>query len=135
MDIMSHLLNGYMKLFAFRGRATRTEFWALFAVNLFVLLGCLTLADALSGGAQTAFVAIGITAAILGNLASAARRLHDTNRSAVWLAATIVPIMPFVVLYFLTKPSVTGPTRFDNHYSMPDRTPDHYGRIQPQRLA
>ena len=52
-------------------------------------------------------------ALLLPNLAVAARRLHDTDRSGWWLLLSLIPIIgTLVLLYFLVLRGTEGSNRF-----------------------
>lgn len=135
INVTTHISNGVLQQFSFAGRASRSEFWTYYVANLLILMGCLGLANLVSGGAAISLTIIGMLAVTYGNLASGIRRLHDTNRSGWWIATLALPFMAFVLIYFMLQPSVSGPTRFDDDGGMPDRTPDHFTRAREQRLA
>ncbi len=100
----------------FEGRATRSEcwWWALFVVAVWVILwvmgGAILGADSGAGSVSGALFCL---AAFLPGLAVAARRLHDTDRSAWWLLLLLVPIAGWGLLfYYLAEPSMPGPNKF-----------------------
>ncbi|HEY4084017.1 MAG TPA: DUF805 domain-containing protein [Burkholderiaceae bacterium] len=80
----------FTKYAEFTGRATRSEFWWFFLFTCLVSAGCDMLSHTLS--------ALFSLATLLPSLAVAARRLHDTNRSAWWLLLLLVPIIGWIVL-------------------------------------
>ncbi|MGH1409066.1 MAG: DUF805 domain-containing protein [Aeromonas sp.] len=52
-------------------------------------------------------------ALLLPSLAVAARRLHDTDRSAWWLLLGLIPIIgTLVLIYFMVCNGQQGPNRF-----------------------
>lgn len=88
----------------FSGRATRSEFWYfwLFQILMHVGLGLMaTVVDA--------FVYVSIVASlvlVLPNVAVAARRLHDIDRSGWWQLVIFVPVVGlFIALYWYVQPS------------------------------
>lgn len=104
------------KYVEFSGRASRTEFW-MFALINFVIGIVLGIIDGVIGtkGAYGLGALGGLynLAVLLPSLAVAARRLHDTGRSAWWLLLLFVPIIGWVVLLvFYILESQTG----DNEY-------------------
>jgi uncharacterized membrane protein YhaH (DUF805 family) len=92
---------GFSKYTTFRGRARGTEFWywALFGQLLSIVLGSWTVIPTTAASVANGQVAGG--SQILGSLASlvlflptlavTVRRLHDVNRSGVWL------VLPYVL--------------------------------------
>ena len=101
------------KYATFTGRASRSEFWWW---SLAVFLASLALAavdGSLSGHGYGVLSSLFSLAVILPNLAVAARRLHDTDRTGWWQLIVLVPIVGFLVLlYFLVQPSTPGTNRF-----------------------
>lgn len=99
----------------FRGRSTRTEYWQwmLFQAALFAILTAWAFADVdpqaaalgLNADAEPDAVPLGLLslaglAFVLPNLAVAARRLHDTDRSGWWLLLNLLPGIGSLVLFF-----------------------------------
>nr|QGT50695.1 DUF805 domain-containing protein [uncultured Elusimicrobia bacterium] len=100
--------------FNFEGRATRQQYWMyiLFYAILSVVVGIIgsilgdTVRGILSGLLNLAL--------LLPTLGIAARRLHDTDRSAWWLLVSLIPaIGGLVLLVFLVLPSTEGENRFN----------------------
>jgi len=93
----NYFIKGLRHSFDFNGRATKSEFW------YFVLFEILTL------------LVIGIFSITLYTLASLVmiipatavmvRRMHDIGRSWKWLLLFFIPIVGFVLLYWLIQPS------------------------------
>jgi uncharacterized membrane protein YhaH (DUF805 family) len=106
------------KYATFSGRAGRPEFWWwVLAVILVSLVG--NLLDAMLFGTGAEGQSVGILSGLLGlalilpQLAVAARRLHDTDRTAWWLLIGLVPIVGFLVLlFFYVQKGTDGPNRF-----------------------
>lgn len=116
---------GFEKYVQFEGRATLSEFWwwALFftivmlaahLVDYFVVAPALGLpAGSVRDGTPLSSI-MGI-ALILPNVAVAARRLHDVNRSAYWLLIVFVPVLgALLLLYWFLQPSFPGKTEYSN---------------------
>lgn len=90
------------KYAVFSGRARRKEYWFFVLFNLLIMAG-LTLVDTFVGtydavrevGLLSGLYGIGV---ILPSLAVAARRLHDSGRTAWWLLIGLVPIIGAIVL-------------------------------------
>ena len=96
----------------FSGRARRTEYWMFVLCNIIVML-LLGMVDKLIGGDNELISSIYSLAVLLPSLAVAARRLHDTDRSAWWLLLGLIPIIgTLVLIYFMVCNGQQGPNRF-----------------------
>ncbi|ELC7279834.1 DUF805 domain-containing protein [Aeromonas veronii] len=96
----------------FSGRARRTEYWMFVLCNVIVML-LLGMVDKLIGGDNELISSIYSLAVLLPSLAVAARRLHDTDRSAWWLLLGLIPIIgTLVLIYFMICNGQQGPNRF-----------------------
>ncbi|WP_421342373.1 DUF805 domain-containing protein [Aeromonas veronii] len=96
----------------FSGRAHRTEYWMFVLCNVIVML-LLGMVDKLIGGDNELISYIYSLAVLLPSLAVAARRLHDTDRSAWWLLLGLIPIIgTLVLIYFMVCNGQQGPNRF-----------------------
>ncbi|WP_279491837.1 DUF805 domain-containing protein [Aeromonas veronii] len=96
----------------FSGRARRTEYWMFVLCNVIVIL-LLGMVDKLIGGDNELISSIYSLAVLLPSLAVAARRLHDTDRSAWWLLLGLIPIIgTLVLIYFMVCNGQQGPNRF-----------------------
>ncbi len=102
---MHWYLLGLKRYFAYRGRATRKEYWwftlfygVVFVLTVFadVLLG--TFNAALSLGALSGFY---VAASFSPMLAVTVRRLHDVGRSGWWCLLGLVPGVGSVILLAL----------------------------------
>lgn len=82
------VLKNYVK---FDGRARREEYW-FFTLFSFLVAVVLTL---ISAGTLDIIYSLAV---FLPSLAVAARRLHDTNRSAWWLLIGLIPLIGIIVL-------------------------------------
>lgn len=133
---IKHVFSNYA---TFQGRASRSEFWwwYLFTgiVSLIVFLPAMPWyidwVNALSSQsdnvvtvvpAPTGLAILGLSlsiiwflATLLPTIAVAARRLHDTDRSGLWLFLWFLAccaIGPIILLVFWIMPSTPGPNRF-----------------------
>ncbi|MGL5499424.1 MAG: DUF805 domain-containing protein [Aeromonas sobria] len=96
----------------FSGRARRTEYWMFVLCNVIVML-LLGMVDKLIGGDKELISSIYSLAVLLPSWAVAARRLHDTDRSAWWLLLGLIPIIgTLVLIYFMVCNGQQGPNRF-----------------------
>lgn len=116
MGIQEAVQECLTKYVDFEGRATRSEcwWWALFVVAVWLILWVMGRAILGSdSGAGAVSGALFCLAAFLPGLAVAARRLHDTDRTAWWLLLLLVPIAGWGMLfYYLAEPSMPGPNKF-----------------------
>ncbi|WP_279475638.1 DUF805 domain-containing protein [Aeromonas veronii] len=95
----------------FSGRARRTEYWMFVQCNVIVML-LLGMVDKLIGGDNELISSIYSLAVLLPSLAVAARRLHDTDRSAWWLLLGLIPVIgTLVLIYFMVCNGQQGPNR------------------------
>jgi uncharacterized membrane protein YhaH (DUF805 family) len=122
MNFVQAIKSGFSHYVTFSGRACRSEywFWVLFA---------------LIGGAVTA----GLDAAIFGyrpgvspfngifdlvvflpGIAVAARRLHDIDRTALWLLIALTGIGAILLVVWYCFKGTSGPNQFG-----PDPLPSH----------
>lgn len=83
----------FKKYVDFSGRARRSEYW-------WFMLFCLLLGLVTCG--------IGLLAVIIPMYAVQVRRLHDTNRSGWWVAASLILSLVFAGLYIATISSLLG---------------------------
>jgi uncharacterized membrane protein YhaH (DUF805 family) len=91
----------FRKYADFSGRASLSEFWWFL-----LFLGLASAAAAIFGYALQAIFHI---ATLLPLAAAAARRLHDTGRSAWWLLFAFVPLVGLIVLaIFLAERGKSG---------------------------
>ena len=104
---MKWYLGAFKKYVDFHGRARRKEYWFFFLFNMIVAIALAVIDVAMAGGGTGPQAGIGILsviyalAAFLTGLAVSVRRLHDTNRSGVWILIGLVPLIgPIVLLVF-----------------------------------
>ena len=101
----------------FKGRATRKQFWRwMLFYHLSVILLLLAVLLSNNNGAITALVLSYVLVSLLPCVAIAARRLHDSDKSAWWLLLPLIPFVGsignFVLLVFFLLPSTEGENRF-----------------------
>lgn len=82
----------FTKYADFKGRAPRSEYW------WFVLFSCLVSIGLHLIDRSDILGSIFSLAILLPSLAVAARRLHDTNRSAWFLLLNFIPIIGWIIL-------------------------------------
>jgi len=100
---MQELIQNYIgvikKYVVFDGRARRREFWMFFLANFIVgaVLGILGRIPGI-GILFTVVSYIYSLAILLPSIAVGARRLHDTNRSALLLLLGLIPLVGAIIL-------------------------------------
>lgn len=101
---MRWYLGAFKKYVDFRGRARRREYWFFFLFNMIVTIALAFIDVAMAGGSMGPQASLGILsviyalAAFLPSLAVSVRRLHDTNRTGVWILIALVPLIGTIVL-------------------------------------
>jgi uncharacterized membrane protein YhaH (DUF805 family) len=99
MNFTEAIRSGFQNYATFSGRAQRSAFW--FWVLFCFLAGLVTVAiDMAIFGVETwmPLNTVFTIATIIPNLAVAARRLHDINRSGWWQLLHIIPLIGTIVL-------------------------------------
>jgi uncharacterized membrane protein YhaH (DUF805 family) len=105
MDFVTSVKTCLGKYVTFAGRARRSEYWWFV---LFTLL-CSVVAQ-IGGDALEGLVSLVL---FLPSLAAAARRLHDTDRSAWWLLLFFLPVIGWLILiYFYVQRGTVGPNQY-----------------------
>ena len=110
------------KYAVFSGRARRKEYWmfVLFNFLITVVLGIL-------GGDQEVLAGLYSLAVLLPSLAVSVRRLHDTNRSGLWILIALIPLVgAIVLLVFLVQDS----DRIENRYGASPKRVVGYPEVQ-----
>ncbi len=109
-DAVRSVLSKYA---TFSGRAGRPEFWwwVLALIIASIVAGLLDRGLGFDGGGPIG--AVLTLATLLPSIAVAARRLHDTDRSAWWLLLALIPVAGgLVLLVFYCLSGRPGPNRF-----------------------
>jgi uncharacterized membrane protein YhaH (DUF805 family) len=114
MNFLEAIRSGFRKYVTFSGRAVRSEywFWALFTA---VGLAATALLDSAIFGyhpGPTPFKLLFEVATLLPSLAVAARRLHDTDRTAWWLLLFLTLIGAIALIVWYCEKGTPGPNRF-----------------------
>jgi uncharacterized membrane protein YhaH (DUF805 family) len=117
----------FAKYAVFHGRASRSEFWWAYALNVVVFLAAgigVEMANGLAGPAAhrptAGSTAIGVVfalyvlAVILPTIAVYVRRLHDADLSGWWFLLTLIPFAgPVIGVIFGILPRQPYGIRFD----------------------
>jgi uncharacterized membrane protein YhaH (DUF805 family) len=116
MNFVEALTSGFRNYVDFSGRAVRPEYWywMLFAVVVNAVLGVVD--QNLNPGDQmgafswvTMIVFLGLA---LPTLAVSCRRLHDIDRTGLWLLAGLTGIGVILLLYWASLPGTAGANSF-----------------------
>lgn len=98
-------MNGYLSAMrsyaAFRGRASRAEYWQFTILTFIIVFVALVLDNAVLSGPDSRshpFAGLVVLAHVLPGLAVSVRRLHDTDHSGWFLFINIIPLVGLVVL-------------------------------------
>ena len=101
----------------FSGRARRMEYWMFMIVNFFVYAGLLAI-DRMMGHAVGEYgpgplCAIYSVVVALPWLAVVFRRLHDTDRTGLWIFIHLLPLLGSIIFFiFMVMDSTPGMNRF-----------------------
>jgi uncharacterized membrane protein YhaH (DUF805 family) len=101
----------------FAGRARRMEYWMFMIVNFLVYAGLLVI-DRMMGHAIGEYgpgplCAIYGLAVALPWLAVVFRRLHDTDRTGLWIFIHMLPLLGSIIFFiFMVMDSTPGTNRF-----------------------
>ncbi len=97
--------------FDFEGRVRRQTFWHYILVYFVIIIVLAIVQSIVHLG--TLLSGLAGLALLLPNLGIAARRLHDTDRSAWWLLIGIVPVIGWLLLiYWYCLPGTAGANQF-----------------------
>lgn len=123
-----HWFTDVIKQYAtFSGRARRKEFWmfVLFSWIISIALSIVDRAAGLTNSTGSGVLGSIFSLAILiPSLAVAARRLHDTGRSAAWLFLIFAIVIGWIVLLvFYIQEGAAG----DNQYGPDPKAAERFG--------
>ena len=111
MTITGAVVTSIQRSTMFSGRASRGEFWSFLAFYFWLWFLILALLFAVPMLAP-AYMLVGL-ASILPMLAVTVRRLHDVNRSALWLLLAFVPVVgSYALSVMLVLPGSDGPNAY-----------------------
>lgn len=111
-------MNWYLKVVRdnyanFMGRARRQEYWMFAFINLIIILILNTIDRVAFSPDMPLLSSIYGLAILLPGIAVAARRLHDTDRSAWWLLLAFIPVIGAIILIvMMCFDSTSGENRF-----------------------
>ena len=106
---MNYYTDALKRYAQFAGRATRTQYWMYFLINLLISIGFGMLDKALGMGFLAPLYSLAV---LIPGIAIGARRLHDSGRSGWWMLISLLPIIGFIILFiFLALPS-DGPNDY-----------------------
>ena len=120
---MNHFINVLKKYATFSGRATRSEYWyfvLIYSITYTIFMG-IDLAigtfsqELMDKGTFLGFISTTYSLILfLPSLAVTVRRLHDINKSGLWVLFILVPIIGFIflVVYLCTN------SKEDNKYGI-----------------
>lgn len=108
---MSGYLEVLKKYAVFDGRAGRKEYWYFNVFSFFIII-VLSVIDMMTG---TFNVTVGLgllgglytLAVLIPGIAVSVRRLHDTDRSGLWLLINAIPIIGMLVFLVFTAQNST----------------------------
>ncbi len=93
---MNWYLDVLKKYAVFDGRARRMEYWMFFLFNVIIAI-VLNVIDGLIGTGGVLGVLYSLAVLVPG-IAVTVRRLHDTDRSGLWILIAFVPFIGAIVL-------------------------------------
>lgn len=96
MNPLTSILSSHLNCFNFWGRASRSEFWwfHLYSILVFFWVIGPNISHNLHNNLSIQYLLIfSVFGLIIPGVTLSIRRLHDTNRSAWWLALGIVPVI------------------------------------------
>ncbi len=104
MDFMTAVKSVYSNYANFSGRAPRSEYWwfQLFFMVVYVVLTILTNVIGSIIGILMLIFALG---SLVPAIAVGARRLHDTDKTGWLLLLSLIPLVNFLLLWWLIQPS------------------------------
>jgi uncharacterized membrane protein YhaH (DUF805 family) len=113
MDFMTAVKSGFRNYAIFTGRASRSEFW-FWILFVFLVTSAGSIVDAAifqssSPGLFAPLISLGL---LLPDIAVSVRRLHDTDRSGLWLLIWFTLIGIIVLIVWFCRKGTPGANRF-----------------------
>jgi|SRR6185436_8411505 len=124
---MNWMLLPLKRYFDFAGRSRRLEYWLftvfVWAVLIAELMAIIAVADALGAADKNgdppgiAFLIVFLTwmALFIPWLAALVRRLHDSDKSGLWLLIYFLPFGGLVLLVFMFLDGTEGPNSYGDN--------------------
>jgi uncharacterized membrane protein YhaH (DUF805 family) len=116
MGFTDAIRTGFQKSFDWKGRASRPAFWYfalfIFLVYIAVVVLAVILASLKIGWLAILLYLFVLVALIFPYLSVAARRLHDQDKTAVWLLLWFVPFGGIVLIVFFCLEGTQGPNQY-----------------------
>jgi uncharacterized membrane protein YhaH (DUF805 family) len=111
MNFPQAIFSGFKKYFTFSGRATRSEYWywILFVTLVEVIILSIGLTIGLDVLSQLFQILLSGVVLFMPTLAVQVRRLHDTDRTGLWLLPPWIASVFLKVFTDLGWPPRTGP--------------------------
>lgn len=101
---MESYISTFKNFANFSGRASRTEYWTFTLINMVIIIPLFLISEWIG-------VLFGL-AVILPGLAVGVRRLHDTDRSGLFMLLSLVPILSIALVILFLFESTPGDNRF-----------------------
>lgn len=114
-------LASFDKYATFSGRATRSEFWTFYIINLLIVIVLRAFSEILAdeGHEKIASIILGVEGLfelviLLPCLTVAVRRLHDIGKSGWWLLIMFIPFGGLFLLIWVLRPSDPEENEYDH---------------------
>lgn len=114
----------WRRIFDFKGRSSRSEYWWVFLFNIIFVVAIIFAMSFVGGDIDTpdnmaglpqilywvymGFIIVNIIPALALNV----RRLHDQDKTGWWLLIYIVPFGSIVLLVFMCRKGTHGPNPY-----------------------
>jgi len=116
MNFFEAVKTCWEKYATFSGRASRSEYWYfILFLSLLVIVTSIIDATIFPGNELMPTYSIFSLLTIIPSISTAARRLHDVDRSGWWQLLYITIIGTIVVLYWLIKKGDAGDNKYGSN--------------------
>lgn len=95
---MNWYISVLKKYAQFSGRARRQEFWMFTLINLIITIALMVIGGVVGFPLLSSIYSLAV---LLPSIGVGVRRLHDTNRSGWFMLLCLIPLVNFVLIYFL----------------------------------
>jgi len=116
MGFVEAVKSAFSRIFDFKGRSSRSEYWwfYLFTVIVAFVLGILMGAggDSIVGMLGMLLYGLFILAILIPSLSLSFRRMHDKDMSAWLLLVGLVPIIGLILIYWFVTRGTVGPNKY-----------------------